>query len=64
MNKEQIKLLNALSIIKETCIDNVTVCTTCPLYNEEQEICALYNADPCDWDIKEVKEAEFWRAFN
>lgn len=58
------KILNALRVIKDTCVDNS--CDSCSLRvknaKNEDDQCQLTHEKPYRWEI--VEETGIWRAFN
>lgn len=62
MKYTQEEILNALHVIKDTCLnvtDDVKGCGLCP-FNDGNGHCIVTEQAPCAWNIK---DDESWRAF-
>lgn len=64
MNDKQLKLLNALKLIKNTCNEQLG-CDKCPLSKGAGSAwtCMVCNGMPYEWDIKETEDVK-WDAFH
>ena len=52
-------ILSAVSIIKDTCIEQET-CESCPFYYPMECICCITNSHPRDW--ADYEDYNYWRA--
>lgn len=59
MTEKEKELLNALKIIKKTCMEHD--CNDCPC-SLNGGICMVHNAFPNHWNL--VEEQPAWKAFN
>lgn len=54
------ELMNALKLIKQTCKENEFLCSSCPMFSEETEECAVSTLKPSCWQI--AYKPDIWMA--
>ena len=54
---DYVKIIEALTIIQDICVDNI--CTTCPFMINNNE-CGINSSEPDEWNINSFNN---WRAF-
>lgn len=54
-SQKEIKIMQALKVLKQTCIDNCVNCDQCPLWSMELEECILYGSLPSEIDVEPSK---------
>ena len=55
LSQEEVRILQALEVLKETCINNSVDCGQCPLWSIELNECAFFGATPSEIDLKPNK---------
>ena len=50
------KLIEALNLIKTTCLKYNNGCGTCPMYSPLYEDCVLYSLHPNQWSVLDTPE--------
>lgn len=63
MKHSKEEIINALTVIKETCKENEKHCNECPFYSNKAKMCHFRTMlSPYSWGIDE--QQKLWRAFN